>query len=252
LLTSFFGTFIANLNRMRNKTLTHCLISYFVLLFSFGTLCLAQEPKVKRQADIPSLIRKLEDKDERVVISSADSLIDAGSQVIPALIAVLKEKKECQIQFVASGVIYQLDRKNEIVNSTLIDIVRGKCKGSLRNDLIIRRQAAFALVGKAEGIPVIADMLKDKDTFVRRSAAFAFDDLTERLEGRPPEVRATPEIIRATKAALPFLAQALNDKDEIVRCMSYESLEQTQRSKHEELRSEANRFMQGVTVRCSR
>ncbi|MGH9880881.1 MAG: hypothetical protein ACRD6N_05545, partial [Pyrinomonadaceae bacterium] len=94
--------------------------------------------------------------------------------------------------------------------------------------------------------------LKDKDTFIRRSAAFAFDEFTERIEGRPPEIAGTPEIISATKAALPALVQALNDKDEVVRCMSYESLEQVQRSKHEALRSEANRLMRGLTVNCSR
>jgi hypothetical protein len=202
--------------------------------------------------DIPSLIKKLEHKDERAVLSAAGELIKAGQSIVPLLVDSLKQKRGCQFQFAASGIIYQLDERNGVVNSALIDIVRGKCKGRSRNDLIIRRQAAFALVGKAEGIPVIAEMLKDKDTFIRRSAAFAFDELTERLAGRPPEVKATPEVLFAAKAALPSLVQALSDKDEIVRCMSLESLEQVQHSKHEELRSEANRLMQGVTARCSR
>jgi hypothetical protein len=58
---------------------------------------------------------------------------------------------------------------------------------------------------------------RKKSTFERRSAAFAFDDLTERLDGRPPEIVATPEMLAATKEALPTLAQALNDMDDYVR-----------------------------------
>ncbi len=223
-----------------------------LLLFGLETVSLAQEQKESRQADIFSLIKRLEDKDERVVFSAAQALVNEGAKVIPLLVEVLREKKGCQLQFVASGVIHRLEPKHEVVNSTLIDTIRGKCKVSSPRDSIIRRQAAFALVAKPEGIPIVAEMLRDKDTFIRHSAAFAFDELTERLEGRPPEIAATPQIISATKAALPTLVQALNDKDEVVRCMSYESLEQVQRSKHEALRSEANRLMRGVTARCSR
>ena len=238
---------------MRKHILNFRVVCTFALLpFSLYATSLAQEIKENKQVDVPSLIKKLEDKDEGAALAAGVELIQAGKSVIPLLVDSLKQKRGCQFQFVASGVVYQLDEKNEVVNSTLIDIVSGKCKGTSTNDLIIRRQAAFALVGKAEGIPVIAEMLKDKDTFIRRSAAFAFDELTERIEGRPPQVKATPEVLRATKAALPSLVQALSDKDEIVRCMSFESLEQIQRSKHEELRFEANSLMQGVTVRCSR
>lgn len=238
---------------MRNTVINFRFIGCFaLLLLSLGRVTLAQERRASGQMDVSSLVKRLEDKDERVVFSAAQALANEGSKVTPVLVRVLQEKKGCQLQFVASGIIHRLEPKHEIVNSTLIDIIRGKCKVSSQRDLIIRRQAAFALVAKPEGISVITDMLKDKDTFIRRSAAFAFDELTERLEGRPPEIAATPEIISATKVALPALVQALIDKDEVVRCMSYESLEQVQRSKHETLRSDANRLMRGVTVRCSR
>lgn len=227
---------------MSKHILTFCVVCSlpFLALSLYATSC-AQETEGNKHVDIPSLIKKLEHKDDRAVLSAVGELIKAGQSIVPLLVDSLKQKKGCQFQFAASGVIYQLDKKNGVVNSVLIDIVRGKCKGRSRNDLIIRRQAAFALVGKAEGIPVIAEMLKDKDTFIRRSAAFVFDELTERLAGRPPEVKA--EVLFAAKAALPALVQALSDKDEIVRCMSLESLEQVQYSKHEELRSEANRLM---------
>lgn len=237
---------------MKNKVFGFRALSCFVsTLLCLQTLGFAQQPIAGGQADVPSLVGKLNDKDERTVLSAAQAFIAIRPSVIPALVDVLGKERGCQLQFVASGVIYKLEPRHAIVNSTLIGITRGECKESSRNSLIIRRQAAFALVGKAEGIQVIAGMLKDKDTFVRRSAAFAFDELTERIEGRPPEVTATPEIVGAIKAALPLLMQAVDDKDEVVRCMSYESLEQIQRSKHEALRTEANRLVQGMKPRCS-
>jgi HEAT repeat protein len=133
------------------------------------------------------------------------------------------------------------------------DIAKGKCEGNSRDDLILRREAAFALMGKVEGIPMMAEMLTDKDLFLRRSAAFAFDDLTERLQGRPPQVDATTEVLEATKRAFPLLLQAaLRDRDEVVRCMSYESLDQARHSKHEPLRTEATRLLEGKAIPCSR
>lgn len=239
---------------MKKRTLDFRSVCGLTLLL----LCLypthAQESTVNNgQSNVSSLIRQLEDRNSNVVLRAASELVRIGPGVIPLLIEGLQHRRECQFQFVASGIVFQLDRRNPIVNSSLIDIVRGNCRGSSRSDQIFRRQAAFALVAKPEGIPVIAEMLRDRDTFVRRSAAFAFDELTERLEERRPDrITPTPEIISATKAAIPALVQTLNDRDEIVRCVSYESLEQLQRSQHTELREEANRLMQGVRVNCSR
>jgi hypothetical protein len=88
---------------------------------------------------------------------------------------------------------------------------------------------------------------------VRRSAAFAFDDLTERLQGRLPVVEATTEIVEATRRAFPLLLDAaLRDRDEVVRCMSYESLDQARLSKYEALRTEASRLLEGKAIPCSR
>ncbi len=229
------------------------LCSLIFLLLSFCPAHAQQSTANNREANVPNLIRQLEDRNPDVALRAADELIRIGSSVIPLLVEGLQQRRGCQFQFVASGIVFQLDRNNEIVNSTLISIVRGNCRGSSGSDQIIRRQAAFALVAKPEGIPLIAETLRDRDTFARRSAAFAFDELTERLEGaRPDSIAPTLEFIRATKAAIPALVQALNDRDEIVRCMSYESLEQLQGSEHTELRNEANRLMQGVRVNCSR
>jgi HEAT repeat protein len=198
------------------------------------------------------LIRDLEATDDRVVMAAAEALVGMGPAVIPQLTEALHERSGCQLQWAASGVLYRLERGNPLVNDTLRVITAGKCTGQSPRDAIIRRQAAFALVGKAEGIPIIAALLEEKDVFTRRSAAFAFDDLTERLEGRPPAVEATAEILDLTAGAFARLARAMMDKDEIVRCMSYEALEQARRSRHESLRLAATNALSGQRPDCSR
>lgn len=238
---------------MKHTIYSRIIICIVLMSFGVGAAFFSQEAKPSQQADIPTLIKKLEDKNSSVAMDAASALIKVGQSVIPTLVDSLKQRKSCQFQFVASGVIYQLDRKHEVVNPILAEIAKGNCKGSSQNDMTIRRQAAIAIGTRAEGIPIMIEMLKDKDTFNRQSAVFAFDELTELIEeGRPDKITPTPEILSATKAAIPSLVQALSDKDEVVRCMSYESLEQLQRSMHGELRAEANRLMQGVKVRCSK
>lgn len=238
---------------MKNLKLRLIALSFMLLLAGFGAMSLAQDKQTSANADIHGLISKLEDKNEKVVMVAAQALINIGPSLIPSLTEGLKQNKGCQFQFVASGIISQLDRKQESVNSSLIDVARGKCKGSSRSTLILRRQAAFVLIGKIEGIPLVAEWLKDEDTFMRRSAAFAFDELTEIIErNQQDKADMKPEVISATKAAIPVLVKALADKDEVVRCMSYEALEQMLRSNYDELRVETNRMMQGIKVRCSR
>lgn len=228
-------------------------LSLLWLLSSFNPFLSAQASQTTGEADVPALVNKLEDKNERTVMMAAVALKKIGPSVIPALVEGLKQRKGCQFQFVASGVVYDLDRKQETANPILIDVALGRCEGSSKNDLAVRRHAAFALVTRAEGIPAVAQMLSDKDTFTRRSAAFAFDELTEKMGGaRPDSIKVTPEILKAAKDALPLLVHALGDKDEVVRCMSFEAIEQAQGSTHQELRAEANRLMQGVKVRCSK
>ena len=247
------GTIIAHFMSMNKQTINSRAVIFLLMFFGLNATLFGQELKPAQHADVPTLIKTLEDKNSSVAMDAANALVRVGKSVIPALVDSLKQRKSCQFQFVASGVIYQLERKQEIVNPILADISRGKCKGSSQSDLIIRRQAAIALGTRAEGIPIMVEMLKDKDTFNRRSAVFAFDELTELIEdGRPDKISSTPEILSATKAAIPSFVKALDDEDEVVRCMSYESLEQLQRSKHGELRAETNRLMQGVKVRCSK
>jgi HEAT repeat protein len=209
--------------------------------------------RARQGADVEGLIKQLEDKDERTVMKAAQALMRLGPGAVAPLAEGMKTRKGCQFQYVASGIIYAIDHDKARANPVLEDVMLGRCRGSSERDLKLRRMAAFALVVRADGIPLVARMLSDKETFNRRTAAFAFDELTEKLQGaRPDSIEVTPEIQRAFKEALPALVRALGDRDEVVRCMSYEAVGQAQGSRSEELRSEAARLARGVKVDCSK
>lgn len=202
--------------------------------------------------DVRALLKNIEKDDERAVMMAAQELTRIGPPVVPDLVQALEKQKGCQAQWVASGILYRIEPKHDGVNAALLRLVTGDCKGRSERALIMRRQAGFALVGKPEGIPIMAGLLTTKDLFTRQTAAFAFDDLTERLEGRPPAVEASPDVLNATTKALTGLTQALADKDRVVRCMSYEALEQAARSKQPSLRSAAAAALAGQNPACSR
>jgi HEAT repeat protein len=248
----------AHMLLLRHSTMNkHSLIARSVynlvlLIFSIHAAAFTQDAG-NLQADIPGLIRKLKDGNEDVALKAAAELYEIGRPAVSPLIELLNQEKGCRPRVLAAQVLAQLAPDSEAIVSSMLDVVRNPCYWSPQKDLSIRRNAAFVLANTAAGVQALAAMLSSKKTFERRSAAFAFDELTERIEGvRPDSIKSTPELISATKGAIPSLVRALADKDEIVRCMSYESLEQLQRSRHRELRDEANRLMQGAQVRCSR
>lgn len=82
------------------------------------------------------------------------------------------------------------------------------------------RGAAFALALTAPGVRALTPLLNHWDSWVRQSAVYAFDDRTESLKDAPSAMRA------AVSDAVPALVKNLADKDEIVRDMSAEVLEQ--------------------------
>jgi HEAT repeat protein len=82
------------------------------------------------------------------------------------------------------------------------------------------RGAAYALALTAPGVRALTPLLGHWDSWVRQAAVFAFDDRTETL------AQATPAVRAAVEEAIPALIKDLADKDEIVRGMAAEDLEQ--------------------------
>jgi hypothetical protein len=228
------------------------LVWMLTLFVAAAPLCASgAAAQTKVGAEVASLIERLGDGDEEKAMRAAHALAGMGPRVIPALAESLKRRRGCQFQFVASGVIYAIDKDEAAANPVLADVASGRCEGSSENDRNVRRMAAFALVTRAEGIPHVARMLRAGETFARRTAAFAFDELTEKMNGaRPDSVEVTPEMLSAVRAALPLLAGALADRDEVVCVMSREALEQAQGAPSAELRAEAARLLKASPPRC--
>lgn len=228
----------------RAKVLSFCVTLILVMGSSEPAMsALPQKDDSARKIEVLTLVKKLKGKDRTEALDAGWALVDMGPPIIPILLEVLKNESGCEIRFIVSGIVFQIEEPHPIVNATLIDVTRGHCSGIFFKDRVARRDAAFALIAKEEGISTMAEMLSDKDRFVRRSAAFAFDELTERMSGRPPAITATPARIQAIRAAMPLLVRAFTDKDEIVRCMSFESMEQLQSCLNPELREFANTLM---------
>jgi len=204
-------------------------------------------------ATVPDLLKKLDDENDAAAGAAASELLKRGPSVGPALVGALHQRHGCQLQWIVAGILDELALEPQLVTATLMEMARGHCGGSAKTDRLLQRQAAIAIVPHVEAIPVLGTMLSDRDIYVRRSAAFAFDELTERLQGRPPAIEATSTMLDATRRALPLLLEAaLHDTDEIVHCMSYESLDQARRSKHEALRADAVKLIEGKTFPCKR
>jgi hypothetical protein len=120
----------------------------------------------------------------------------------------------------AAVVLAELDPENDAAVPALVEMASKSIWLPSRKALVRQKGSAFALALTAPGVSALTPLLGHWDSWVRQAAAFAFDERTESLSRASPAVRA------ATRAAIPALVKALADKDEIVRGMAAESLEQ--------------------------
>ena len=95
--------------------------------------------------------------------------------------------------------------------------------------MLCRRGPTFLLAFSAKGIRVLTGLLKDgQNLFIRQSAIFAFDELTE--TAHYPEGS-----LEAMKAAIPVIAESRKIDDEVMRNMSNEVLWQIVRQGNKDL-----------------
>jgi len=158
---------------------------------------------------IAGYIKDLESSDSQRVLDAGRELIRAGEQVVPALTAALKSSNP-DLRFFAAAALLSINRENEAGVQAMRDVLVDSTQ--VHNT---RQEAAFRLMWGKKGRAELIGLMKHSDTIVRRCVIFAFDEITE-----------LPEIPSEVMQAVPELKQLLKDKDEIVRGMAEEVLEQ--------------------------
>lgn len=186
---------------------------------------------------IQDLLAGLKSKDEDASADAADALEKRGAEAVPFLEQFLKTERGDDYRLRAAVVLAEIEPDDAVIVPTLLRIAKGRSLFDSEKTLQTRRSAGMLLSLTPAGIRTLPALLKDEDTFVRRSAAFALDDPTEVLADLSPALRA------AIYDVMPALTAALGDKDEVVHEMCCEVLAQIYRSKVEPLSSRAEELL---------
>ncbi|MGH9841182.1 MAG: HEAT repeat domain-containing protein [Blastocatellia bacterium] len=168
-----------------------------------------EKPEPLNPAQIAQYILELESPDEDMSVSARRELVTAGRQAVPALTEALKSGS-LMPRFRAAVVLLEIDKENPAAMAALPGFLLDP-----QMEKAERQNAAFGLLRNDRGIAVLTELLLHPDSFVRRCVIFAFDELTERRE-----------IPSQVEKALPALRDLTRDKDEVVRKMAKEVLEQ--------------------------
>jgi hypothetical protein len=217
-----------------------------------GTLAHSVSAQSSPDSNTAQLIEQLASKDEQTIKSAVDALMRQGPQVVQALVDALDKRKECQVQFVASGVLRRIDATQSGIQTALATLARGDCSGTSKQDFIFKQEAAFALSRSVSGLERLTDMISHPDLATRRRVAFAFEDLTEKLDSTMEQARPSAALIEPTARALPKLAPFLADRDEMLRCVTLEAMKQASASSHVSIAAAAKAALDGKEVRCGR
>ena len=198
--------------------------------------CLAQEPNSISEADVRALIKESLSKDRKAAYEANRKLSELTVRDLSVLFAISKKGSTCERMKAAQAII-GLDKENKMIIPDLVELSSEGNASSSEEDLLCRRGATFLLAFSTEGIRVLTGMLKDgENLFIRRSAIFAFDELTE--TGHYPEGS-----LEAMKAAIPVIAGSRKIDDEVIREMSNEVLWQIARQSNKDLSTIAKKFV---------
>ena len=198
------------------------------------------------------LIEQLASKNEQSIKIAVDALMKQGPRVIPALVNALDKRKDCQTQFVASGILRRIDPTHSGIETALATLARGECSGNSKQDFIFKQEAAFALTRSQSGLERLTDMVPHTDLSTRRRVAFAFEDLTEKLDSPIEQARPPVAIMEPAARALRELAPFLSERDDVLRCVTLEAMEQASASRHPAIAAAATAVLDGKKVNCGR
>lgn len=228
---------------------TTCVVC-LVLIGTFGPPAVhAQGQSV---AGTQELINQLVDPDEQKVRAAADGLMRQGPQVIPALLEALDTRQECRMQYVASAVLRKFQPDHRSIEAALVKLASGACSGASQADVVFKQDAAYALSSTASGMALLIEMVPHRDLLARRRVAFAFEDLTEKMNSAFEGLRPPAAMVEPTAQALPKLAPFLADPDEVLRCVTLEALQQASASTHASVAAAGKSVLAANKVNCKR
>jgi HEAT repeat protein len=198
------------------------------------------------QLGVNAAISQLEAGDQQAIVAAKEMLKARGQEVVPVLLKTLHDNPSCATQINVADVLRDLQPESPVPNATLLSIVQTKCKTKPQLEALYRRQAAFALVSRADGLPTILGLLKGGDSNLRHAASAAFFDLMKSLSSGTPKVDLTPALVDAAKTAMEALVNVLKDSDQYVRCGAYDTLTEAQKAPSDELKQQATKLIEGV------
>ncbi len=212
-----------------------CLIIVPLVVGSLTTR-LAQEPKPNTETQIRTLIKTSLTKDYRVADEANAMLSKLSVRDVHVLTAILRKGATCE-RMKAAQLMVDLNEENKDLIPILIELSTGGNASSTEEDLLCRRGATFLLAFSTEGIRVLTRFLKDgSNLFIRQSAIFAFDELTE--TANYPEGS-----LEAMKAAIPVIARSGKLDDQVMVNMSNEVLWQIVRQGGKDLSKIAKKYV---------
>ncbi len=209
------------INKKYRKS-SYFLIIFIVLITQFHAICFAQKTKPKSEAEIRILIKKTLNKNTDIADEARNILINLDTNSIPIFISIMSKKGDlCERVEAARTVLGLYLIKKEVASpmiSPLVDIVvSNSVPSNSQMAKNCRYIAADLLPYSSDGIRALTQLLKHKSLFVRQTAISVFGDIRE--EGDAPK-----DSLQALQEAIPVIASAAREKNEIMKNMAYEVL----------------------------
>jgi hypothetical protein len=216
------------------------LFNFFVALLTLvlaANLSSAVAQQAPDAAQIRKLITRSRSKDLKTSDEAREALSKLDSKSLPALTSILKKGTPCD-QVESARLIFSLDPQNPEIVPVMTDVTRGgtlRTLFHLQEEMICRRSAAYVLAFSADGVRVLARLLKEGDEWEKRTAIFALDELTETSDYPAP-------IIQPMKDLIPEIGKASKAKDQVLSEMADEVLGQIARGSNAELSALAKKY----------
>lgn len=203
------------------------------LIFSLLAVGLVPSAPVPETQDVSANLRALKGKDEEAAQKAMDALLRIGPSSVSRIADFVSRERNCRGRVRAISVLHELDPNNFAIVPAASDTVTRVCALSPRDDWMQRLEAGIFLADSESGLRVLAGLLRHRRTTVRRIAAFVYDETAETMNN------LSPAMAGAIREALPTLFQAAHDKDQVVREVTREVIEELAGAPQPDISTEA-------------